>query len=1368
MAQPGEQKSINTFQGGINLDMSDMVMSNKIMRYAENIRYTNLIGSDYVISQILGNEVLFQLTAGFVPIATQEFGQVLYIVSWCADPNSPYYKMLELGSYPSPNYGTPSTPNSVINVYRPLNNLDATGSPLYGPFRTLAYELDTKPVIQKLEIQPDYDESSNMVFTIVGKKPRIVNTKFSLNKAAQSIEFKITEPRTASANSNDYQSGGVDKETSLILFSDKVLKIVFNGVQSGGKLKPGNYQYVFQYMTEDFNKTGVIGQSLVCQISNGNTENTLAGGDETQQTTKMVALGLTSVDTNFAYFKVHALYSSGQEGLQQQTLEFTQPIPITGATMTFNHSGYEDLAEVSADTVNVDYALIESANAGTQIGNYYIIGGIIQRNYDFRTFKDAAALITPVFKSTELPTGVLPGYGDPDNTYNRMGYFGGESYPFGVVFVLPGNQLSPTFPVAGRVFLSSGTGNEPSVDNTQIQDNGVITFPQSHQWRPYHTDKVRVKNLEFDLSGISQTIKDNSLGFFFVRGERRPWMLTQGIMIPTLRVPPIEYLGYKGSPYISPGDNLDTENYYLLNSDLTDTNRYKHIPCLDNLIEAWYCDAINTGTDDDYVVDANLQEQTTGRFGRMPIFINDWGAPPWPANYPRYGAAVTREMFSPNHWAFYSGEALLNEPYFVPNLRRDAPYIHQLGKVNFRVGGAYPHVYNQSQLFHGTDFQIPRAGMWYNMESIENTGYGTGVNWVQNFKKANLIDFVVPETFATGSKFISKVRTRFKADQHGSEERGYDVGVSFNAYFGIEMVDTLVDSTKAVGNPLAGNYRLVANGTNVSPILSAFAETTSGVVYDNMNRLVPGAFLVNVYPDNTVPYVSTGIGHYKNRLFPTVDNISYRQCSPWYSWSDLPQSGAMTNKVRVYGGDCYITKVSRRLYQSGFRDASTSGSLVGDARKQNIDAGMLVSWWQESKYNTYLRQPKQFDDTELEKRSFFPYKNSDPIIYQKYRLPETTAHSPGYSEVLPPKVFFNPPDLAPFIENQFFSRVYHSERHIPSAFKNGYRSFLQTSFRDYDSSMGAIIGLFNHRGKLLIIFQHGIGMTEIEQRVPVGGDAAGQIFIEPSSVLPVQITYVSKEIGCQDNLAMVQTPGGIYGIDRSKDKLWRMSDNFQVISDNVVASFLVGNIVNPRMGYDLQYFEVLFTTDNWTLVWKEGLNQFASFYSAKPNFYARRTKEMYSFTENIAWKHNAPVYSIYGTVEDSIVEFVLNENLGATKVIDYLNIISNEIAPVKVEFYSYNQGVQVGHTIDPAATNQYAVLNNVFNTLRDEFPIRYRDKKFVLQAPVRSNYGAGSDMDNWSIEGRVRDKYIIVRLTYNTQSPLELASVISSFRYSQS
>ena len=472
--------------------------------------------------------------------------------------------------------------------------------------------------------------------------------------------------------------------------------------------------------------------------------------------------------------------------------------------------------------------------------------------------------------------------------------------------------------------------------------------------------------------------------------------------------------------------------------------------------------------------------------------------------------------------------------------------------------------------------------------------------------------------------------------------------------------------------------------------------------------------------------------------------------------------------------------MSRKLSRTPETNPTNFLTGTGEPKNRwNIDSGIVVTWWQESKYNLHLRQPYQFDASELEQRSFFPYKSTSNLAnYRKIRLPESAYHSIGYSVTSTAKEFFNISDFTVSEKNRFLNRVIHSEKHIPNAFRNGYRSFLQNNFRDYDSSMGSIVGLFNYRGNLLVVFEYGIGIGGIQQRIETGRDGAGAIFVEPTSVLPPVLQYISREIGCQDHRSLVQTPGAIYGIDRLKKKIWCFQEGLRVISDEAyIANWMLLNpITEPRSGYDLENNEVLFITDDWTLCYSEGLKRFSSFYTMNDvSIVGRRNMEVYTFlktSKNQAYLNNSGVtYSLYGTQEDVILEFVINKSLGMTKVIDYINIISNEVPPAKMELYTYNQFNEVEKQINlgPGSNiNQYVEMLDEVDTLRDEENFLYRDKKYVARIPNRTFYEQGSASDTWDVDGRIRDKVVIVRLTYNTNNPFELASILTYFRYSAS
>lgn len=1280
----------NSFGEGMNLSISDFLLQATMARYLQNFRLVGIEGNNFVLSNLKGTESKFSLSTGFIPVACTEFNNVLYIASWKQSSAE-----LELGSYPSPDYVSPSSGNN--NVYRPFKNLSTSN------FRTAAFGTTTFPKIQRLEIQPDYDNSVNLCFTIAGLPPRIVNSKFD-NKT-----LAIIPDRPGAANTNTYTFSSVEKETHLQIFSDKILDISLAAINEGGKVKCGNYVYVFKYMSEDFNKTAVVGQSSICQIAFGNSDFTRKGGDETDETTLRTILDLANVDTDFKFLKVYALYSSGQEGVQEQYLEFTQPLTITGEAMQFIHTGFEELREVTIDEFTLDYSPIAAAECGVQIGGYYILGNVTQVNYDYTIFRDAAANISPIFGVKAITLGALPGYADPLNVYNYMGSFGRESYPYGIVFIMPGGVLSPMFPTRGRIINSQVVGPSPSVSSYVDQPNGIITFPYSNHFLPFDNSQLQAKYVEFDMASVPVQIKSASVGFFFVRGERRPAMLTQGLLIPTVRVPTMDRITLTG-------DDDSNDNYYWDNRTLaTDTSVFKHLPSLDSMMEAYRYDRV-VGFESDVVDGANKISA-----GYMPIFVNDI----------KVSNAAYPEIWSTQHWALISGEALLNEPAYVTSLQRDNLSLHQLAKITFDITG------NVTPKFK-TDLAAA-TGLYYKFKTfLRYTG--------TSLTSVTKLVYTPGGTFASGNEFISSISTRLRYGPDSSIIQHYLVKQNYLSFFGM-IVPSLQDSGKSAANPIGGNGRITAAaGSN---LLTTGDSVTSGPGYNSNGKTANAGFLVNIYPGALIP---TG-----EQLYPTIDGISYRQVSKRYAWADVPP----TNKIAVFGGDCYVGKIARKLNQAPY-------STRTELNITNINAGIMPEWYQESKYNLALRQPKQFDASETEDRSFFPQRNQgDFIKYRESRLPETLSHSQGYSRLLTPKGFFTIPALAPFVKSRFFARLLPSEKHIPNAFRNGYRSFLESKMRDYDTSMGEIVAIFNHHGNLLVIFEHGVGITAIEQRVQTGQDQAGPVVLEATTVLPPTLQHegFSREIGCQNHLSLVQTPNGVYGVDVSRDKIWVVTDKLRVISDGVVDAFIKGNLTNPRSGYDPEHNEVLFTTDTYTLAFKEGASAF-SFFTFRPAMYARRHKEMYSFLADQAHKHNAAVYTIYGEQKDCVVEFVINQNVNMTKVLDWLNIISNAVAPKKVEVYTMKNPHEKLIVPNTAAMNQYTFVDDVVDPVMQEPFIKYKDKKFSIQIPNVKVYNAVNSQDNWGIDGRMRNVYFVVRLTYNTTETVRLASVMSTLRYS--
>lgn len=1305
--------AVNTFTR-MNLDLSDYALKPDVLRMAYNVRIVDLDSNSLVITNLKGTESGFTITPGFKAVAWKEYSEVLYLLSYNATTGA-----TELGSYPSPDYanqaaGQVATDPNVYFVYRPFNNLDN------GPFSTSLVGGPDENV--KLEIQQDYDESINVFIISPADKPRMVNAGFRKVSASNSAGFDLipSEDRPGDANTNQYVSATVEAQSRQFISSQKVLSIDYDQILTGGKLKAGTYQYIFAYLTEDFNQSDVIGESSVCAVMPGTTAVDMHSEPPTTDTEKMVRLDLSNIDTAFAYFKVWVRFSPGGETRREFLYEFTDPLRITGASMIFSHTGYENIREVSFEEINIDNPSVQGVKSATQLNGYMLLGGIKQTDQDWTAYKAAAQTVTvsvPNKASTFLSyNGLNGGYTDPYNIYYSLAYFSAETYPFGIVFIMKSDMsLSPVFPVYGMDF----TGKTPGSDHNT---KGLVRFPMADAANyPITADLGGAEGMYlrypvFDINNIPQAIRDQTVGFFFVRGQRRPDKITQGLVLPTLKVPPVEYVNYE-------------KYYYSQYAAAGDLSRYLHVPSVEGILEAYKRDVTNDNPSEDIYAIINDSNDSNKLNAYMPIFINDIFGDANPA-----GGVYGIDIFPSDYWAFLSGDAIADEARYASLLHRNSISVRQLSRTWFVRDGKINPVWDIP------DTDTRQVGLYYRFSG--NTFYPAEYNIQVDSK------FTPSEILSTGHEFTSKIHNRFHYATVGSSHYSFDVHLTYNPYFGLKVTaGSFQDSSKVSNGPR--NHASIAELANT--------DQTSGVWFTNFGLTSMKGFMVDLYPR------TTGMISDINLLYPTVDDVVYRQVGKRYLWSDVP-----TNIVPVYGGDCYIGKVWRKLYQSGYRDPDRV--YEGAEAPRNIDAGTLISFVQESEYNLHMRLPYLYDVSEAEKRSFFPYQShGDFYRYRRYRLPETTKAGLGFISSQHSKNYHKIDDQNIILRNNFYSRVMHTNKHVPNSYANGYRRVVD--FEDYDSSMGEIVDLRAHQGNLIIIFEHGVGITSIEQRIETGSDAGGPIFAKPDTVLPPAIGYLSHTIGCQDIKAILQTPSSLYGIDRQKGKMWKIGviqQGMLPISDMEIASWLENNsIVNPILGYDPRYREVILSTDNWAICFKEGVEHYISFYGYSADLYTSRSREFYSIQGANALRHNSSTsFSLYGNDPECFVEFAINDSAAATKVLDWINILSNETRPAKIEWFTY-----AGKSLRMLALNtdqmeQYCKVEDGDDALTGFAKIYFRDKKFVSKVPSVEIYN--SLQDSWSASGRMRNRVIICRITYNATTPLQLLAVTHKYRISKS
>lgn len=462
-------------------------------------------------------------------------------------------------------------------------------------------------------------------------------------------------------------------------------------------------------------------------------------------------------------------------------------------------------------------------------------------------------------------------------------------------------------------------------------------------------------------------------------------------------------------------------------------------------------------------------------------------------------------------------------------------------------------------------------------------------------------------------------------------------------------------------------------------------------------------------------------------------------------------SGAGVTHV-VYRGDCYICQYTQRIFRN-FNDPSApyNDDIVDEKSwKDNYDPensekyakinlgdvnaiqlGMWVTFRLRSSNNLNIRTLDGSSVNECamigHSKGYYPYH---PMSTEgTYKHDESQVYNRGFSKSVSERWNVEVPDV-PHIKNWFKTRIMYSDIHINDAYKNGYRVFQGTNYRDYTREYGEIVKLISFESSLLCVFERGVALIPVNERAVAGQSQGGNVYINTSNVLPENPKIISDMYGSQWAESILKVPGTgtqyVYGVDTVAKKIWRTDGNtLECISDFKVQEFLNNNItlgereLTPKIGirnvkthYNAYKRDVMFTFyDNtygfeekvWNLCWNEILEKFITFYSWVPSYMENINNIPFSFNRDTSkWiaklgtSHadnsfsdgitltstimDEPKLSIevpYITKEGAITttKFTVSEPETEYSIIGLLGI-SNRILPIESAFYKIDYALE--------------------------------------------------------------------------------------------
>ena len=1037
--------------------------------------------------------------------------------------------------------------------------------------------------------QYSYDNSVNLILNDGKNKPRLINSRFS---STSKNKYQIVD-RKGNNDTNIYDQGSqFDIDTSLYKQVIEIPKLRLSNISDGGVLPIGNYHFYFRYADADGNETDFVAESGLISLFIGNIPSSIRSGFRDEDSHKLVRMVLSNIDSAYQY--VYVYYTRSTSDINQsatvQAYKITQKFLVNNMlNCDITITGHEEVQEIPINDINPMYQLADSVTAQASCQNMLFLGNIQKPEIPYQELTDLSLRFLPRIQKEQYPLQINHlyeiesssfGYYDPKFIYNKVGYWNHEFYRFGIVYILSDNSLSPVFNIRGIENLN---------DETIYSDIPMFKEVGGEQVRNYivsdeDTYKILTEDISYSVqsSRAGQQVTDSNL-------EN-----SKGVISLGMEASDIQYIysinfevPYKVLLYLK--DTLKIKGFFVV--------RQKRIPTI-------LCQAYTIGVD--------KQSNTP----ILPVSGSSYIAERFLTD-----GRVLDQSFDNRIYTFDTPSKVRTEAAICPEYDVDSTYLNSIF-----TGDEFTIVESDTQ--PGNPYLTQSSRHLYTEGSSKgnpNNIYTTRIIGLEDNTKLAAIE----DSLFSGRAGEAEEAFRFEY---------------------LEKENKISEAS----NLIRGCF---------GPYLGMTGYSYSGKMVDikipGFNKMTQQDFFRIRYSD-------------KAPFYAISERIDLRHIEEWFTIEDIinkPESEQGDTFIKLvnnlYRGDCYICQFTHR-FNRNFQDPSApinddlvdpntwlnnfeytdnviNSDKVDDINLGDINAvklGMWVTITVRSTKNLNVRAIDASIPDEVgltgHPRGFYPYFPSDGE--GSYKTPEALCYNKGFEKSVSERFNYEVPDV-PAIKNDFTNRISYSDIHINDAFKNGFRVFQGTHYRDYPKTYGSIIKLVELFGNLLCIFEHGVALIPVNERAVAGEGAGGNVYINTSNVLPENPKMLSDTFGTQWPESVVKTPYYVYGVDTIGRKIWRTNGTqFEVISDFKIQEFLNQNIsltereLDPIIGvrnvkshYNAFKQDVMFTFyDNlhgfeekvWNICYNELMQKWITFYSWIPSYSENIDNIYFSFDRN--------------------------------------------------------------------------------------------------------------------------------------------------------
>ena len=1059
-----------------------------------------------------------------------------------------------------------------------------------------------------IEPQPSYDGSVNLIFNDNKNIPRLINSRFS---TLQGNRYEVVD-RIGNNDTNLYDDSQFDLDTSLYKRINTIPKIAFNGVISGGNLKVGNYTLYIKYADADDNETDFVAESgmISCFIGNNSDPASIDGGVRDMNSFKSISATITNIDRSYDYIKVYftRVTSGVNESKVAKAYYIDKKYVVRNESCTVLITGDEDIKEIPISDINIQYFIADKVEAQAVCQNMLFLGNINKPDMMYRDLSDISLRMYPylnVQKSEDIVGDVKWNYEDTSTSTSP-----GEYYNVYNIY------------------------NYTSYWNEEIYRLGVVYVMNDGSLSP--TYNIRGRDKIPTLDALNSSAYSMYSVYKTVNGEQ----VRNYIPIDEATLEIRNSFNYDNSKGVIRLDytEVNSENLYSIGI---------YIP--DDVLEY-------------------LKGKVSGMFfvrqKRIPTILAQALVLPKDSESELPLLKVSEGNDSGDYFieSFLTQDRVLSQNYSRRQYRVKSP-----SKTSYCA--ICPEFYVQqpyfNQLFTGSEFVVKKAEAQPGQKFLEVAPYNNRNYYVENknFGKSDIFSHVKIASVSDNSPLV-------KVEEEGFRGRAGEAEEAFRFRY-IEAENKSSEAYNLARGVFSAYLGIVGTLEEMSVI----------------NIYIPGYSLANIghyfdirYNDNS-PYYAIG-----PRV--SLDDIQndFMQCNIENNSEETENVDKTSFSGRTsifYRGDCYLCEFTHRLNRN-FQDpdAPVNDEIVDEnswkdnynientenyakINRGDVNAIELGSWITMKVRSSINLSIRSLDPSYPEEeglvgmmRGFYPLQemSSDG----NYKIPNSEIVNYGYSSTVSEKQAYTLPDV-PYIKNRYDTRIIYSDISVGDAFKNGYRVFQLTHYRDYPRIYGGIMKMVELFGNILCIFEHGVALIPVNERAVAGEGSGGNVFINTSNVLPENPKMLSDTYGTQWPESVIKTPYYVYGVDTVGKKIWRTNGTqFEIISDFRIQQFLNRNIslsereLSPIIGirnvkshYNAFKQDVMFTFyDNlhgfeekvWNICYNEVLQKWITFYSWVPSYSENIDNIHFSFDRNISkWISKLGTASGVSTSADGIV-----------------------------------------------------------------------------------------------------------------------------------